>query len=141
MSYSRWSTSTWYTYWAYYESMVFKFPTRELKEKQVFEICDFPSMSITYGQIKREGVYETLMLVKKFYDESHEGHILTDFKDGEALYTETEWNPKRPTAEDLDELKTYLEAFVKDIDEHFKWYNFFKYEWLYEIRQKIKIKK
>jgi len=139
MSYSRWSTSTWYTYWSYYESMVFKFPTRELKEKQVFEICDFPCMRLTYGQIKREGVFETIMLVKKFYDEAHEGQILTEFKDGEAHYTETEWEPKRPTTEDLDELKTYLEAFVKDIDEHFKWYNFLKHEWLYAIRQKIKI--
>jgi len=119
MSYSRWSYSTWYTFWASLgEGCEFKFPTKKLKHKQTFEICDFPSYYITYGELMENGLLETLDDVKR-------------------VYTHGGVNAKNPTEDELDELGVYLLEFVKDVDEHFEWGNFFRYEWYYPLRNKI----
>jgi len=108
MSYSRWSYSTWYTFWSSLEEETvceFKFPTKKLKYVQTFEICDFPSYYITYGELMENGLFKTLDDVKKYYHQNHSK--FTDHR------------------------------FIEDVDEHFKWGNFFRYEWYYPLRNKM----
>ena len=127
MSYSRWSYSTWYTFWSALEEETvceFKLPTKKLKYAQTFEICDFPSYYITYGKLMENGLFKTLDDVKKFYHQSH-----SEFTD--------HTHAKNPTEDELAELGTYLLRFVEDVDEHFKWGNFFRYEWYYPLRNKM----
>jgi hypothetical protein len=127
MSYSRWSYSTWYTFWSSLEEETvceFKFPTKKLKYVQTFEICDFPSYYITYGELMENGLFKTLDDVKKYYHQNH-----SKFTDHPYV--------KNPTEDELAELGTYLLRFIEDVDEHFKWGNFFRYEWYYPLRNKM----
>ena len=127
MSYSRWSHSTWYTFWSGAgESTDYKLPTKSLKDAQVFEICDFPSYYITYGELMNDGLYTILERVQAYYRQSH------------SRFTDHIPYIKSPTKEEMDELGSYLLEFVKDVDDHFKWYNFFRYEWYYPVRNKIR---
>ena len=48
MSYSRWSTSVWYTFWAVTTGLKYKWPTNELKRSQIFEICDGTYTQLAY---------------------------------------------------------------------------------------------
>ena len=41
---------------------------------------------------------------------------------------------------DLEELSGYLDTFIDDIDEHFRWVNFFKCEWWYPFRNEVRRK-
>jgi len=114
MSYSRWSNSVWYTFWsAHSESKDFQFPTKKLKYSQTFMICDFPSYSITYGELMAKDMYIILQDVKEYYKD------------------------KNPTNGELDELGAYITEFIDDVDNHFKWKNFFMYEWYYPLRNKL----
>jgi hypothetical protein len=127
MSYSRWSHSTWYTFWSSVsESTEYKLSTKRLKNAQVFEICDFPSYYITYGELVNDGLYTILERVETYYRQSH------------TIFTDQTSCIKNPTKEEMDELGGYLLEFIKDVDNHFKWYNYFKYEWYYPTRNKIK---
>jgi hypothetical protein len=115
MSYSRWITSIWYTYWsASSEETKYKLPTKKLKYNQVFDICDFPSYSITYGDLMTKDLNTILKEVKEYYID------------------------KNPTEDELYELSEYLMRFVDDVNDHFKWHNFFRYEWYYPIRNKLR---
>lgn len=128
MSYSRWSYSTWYTFWSWLGDDTvceFKLPTKSLKDAQVFEICDFPSYYITYGELMSDGLYTILERVQAYYQQSH------------IKFTDQVPYIKNPTKEEMDELGIYLLEFVRDVDEHFKWYNFFRYEWYYPLINKI----
>ena len=113
MSYSRWSNSVWYTFWtSISEDTQFKLPTKRLKNNQVFEICDLQNYYISYRELDELGVDVVVDQVKKFYSKSN-------------------------SEEEFEELKGYLLAFMDDVDDHFKWKNFFKYEWYYPFRNKI----
>ena len=68
MSYSRWGTSVWYTFWAATIDLSYKWPTNELKRSQVFEICDMPSFRLTYGELQDKGMYSVLEEIKVFYN-------------------------------------------------------------------------
>ena len=123
MSYSRWSSSRWYTFWSAMgaESTEYRLPTQKLKEGQVFEICDIPSYHITYGDLKKRSRSAVLHEIEELYAKDY----------------------VRPTWEELMELQEYFSRFIKDVDDHFKLWNFMKYEWYYPFRNKIywKIKK
>jgi hypothetical protein len=115
MSYSRWSNSVWYTYWSdSSEGTKYRLPTKKLKYNQVFAICDFPSYNITYGDLMTKDLYTIIQEVREYYKE------------------------KNPTNKELDELVDYLMRFVDDVNDHFKWKNFFMYEWYYPLRNKLR---
>jgi len=113
MAYSRWGgSSIWYTYWAAGDS--------EQKQDQCFEICDFPSYRITYGELKEKGVKEVLEGVKAFYKKNHDGKIICGLdENNKATYEDTIFKPKNPTAAELKELAKYIKEWEKDVDDHF----------------------
>lgn len=139
MSYSRWGTSVWYTYWtSYSEETNFKLPTKRLKNNQVFEICDLNPYYVRYEELTRLGVDKIVQLVKEHYLKDYETNMFDGFdEDKEPIYTKRVIEGKEYTEEQLNELKGYLNQFIEDVDEHFKWKNFFRYEWYYPIRNKI----
>lgn len=113
MSYSRWSNSKWYTFWAGCGDTKFKLPTQKLKNCQIFHIAGMPGTKITYGELMDRGIYMILQDVRDIYL-------------GEYI-----------TEEEIFELKGYLLEFMIDVDNHFRWFIFFKYEWYYPIRNKL----
>lgn len=128
MAYSRWGNSIWYTFWLT-SDMKYKLPTQKLKNEQLFEICDFPSYYVSYGSIKVKGIDVILSEIKEFYSEEHKGLIFDKFVDGKLTYKETVFEGKNNTDEEIEELKKYLQDFINDVDEYFKWKNFFYCEW------------
>lgn len=140
MSYSRWSTSTWYTFWtSLSESTEFKLPTQRLKNNQIFEICDLPSCHISYEELDELGVDRVIQTVKEFYSHPYPGTIFKGRNEEtkELEFEQCTYPAKNPTEEELEELKEYLLEFMYDVDDHFKWKNFFLYEWYYPVRNKI----
>lgn len=117
MSYSRWSNSRWYTFWSAMGAYrtEYKWPTKKLKDGQVFEICDIPSYFITYGELKSRPRLDILNEVQDYY---------TNGK-------------KKPTWDEMLELQNYFDRFIKDVDTDFKLHNFIKYEWYYPFRNKL----
>jgi hypothetical protein len=120
MAYSRWSNSYWYTFWTTRSETEtqFKWPTKQLKRKQVFEICDMRPFFISYGELEDEGMGKIINKVKKVFKKTHPN------------------NP--PTEEQLRELMGYINEWREDVDWHFKFGTFMLYEWYYPIRNKIK---
>lgn len=138
MAYSRFSNSIWYTFWRVDEDLEFKLPTKKLKNQQVFEICDFPSYGITYEELKTKDWRTIIKEIKRYYKRPHQGQIFDNFDiDGEAVYKPHTYPTKNPTAKELNELVDYFKAFVEDVDDHFKFWNFIRYEWYYPIRNKV----
>ena len=117
MSYSRWSTSRWYTFWSAMGAAQteYKWPTQKLKDGQVFEICDMPSYYITYGELKRRSRSAILHEIEQSFEN----------------------DSRRPTWDELVELQEYFTRFIKDVDDHFRFWTFMKYEWYYPFRNKI----
>ena len=137
MSYSRWSYSIWYTFWsASSESTEFKLPTKKLKYNQVFEICDMPSFRLTYGELQDKGMYSVLEEIKVFYNKDHSGNIFAGFVDGVATYEHMNYVAKEPNILEMLELTEYIRRWEEDVDEHFKFINFIKYEWYYPLKNK-----
>lgn len=137
MAYSRFSTSIWYTFW-FAQEMEFQWPTKKLKNSQVFEICDFPSYHITYGELKSKDWRTIIKEIKRFYKRPHPGKLLGADGKGKLVYNPTTYSPKNPTAQELNELIEYFKAFIKDVDDHFKFWTFIRFEWYYPIINKIK---
>ena len=138
MSYSRWSNSTWYTYWsAASPETNYKWPTRKLKNQQVFEICDMPSFRFTYGDLEKWHMRGLLSKVKKFYSKKHKGQILKDIVNGESVYEDTIYPAKNPTEDELRELVGYVRAWQKDVDTHFVFWVYVKYEWWQPVYNRI----
>ena len=139
MAYSRWGNSTWYTYWSASESSDarYRFPSKEIKGSQIFMICDMPSFSFTYGELQMKGVYVMLNKIKAFYSKSHKGEIFKEWKDGKMVYEETTFPAKSPSEDEMLELLSYIREWEKDIEEHFKFWNFIKWEWYYPFRNKL----
>lgn len=117
MSYSRWSNSRWYTFWSATDakSTEYKWPTQKLKDVQVFEICDIPSYHITYGELKKRSRSALLLEIEE--------HFVKD--------------SIKPTWDELNELQLYFARFIRDVDEHFTFWTFIKYEWYFPFRNKI----
>jgi len=114
MAYSRWGGSRWYTFWSARSGAEtqYKWPTQKLKNSQVFEICDIPSYCITYDDLVNKSRSKVLHEVKKHFDD-------------------------KVTWDELSELQEYFSEFIRDVDEHFQLWEFFKYEWYYPTRNEI----
>lgn len=141
-AYSRWNNSIWYTFWsAAGQNLQFKWPTGANRDAQIFEICDIPSFYITYGEIKSKERYDLLTEVREFYSKSypHRG-LKANLISGKLEYEDTLTEPKNIYPTDLEELSGYLDIFIRDVDDHFKWKNFFRYEWWYPIRNAVRWK-
>ena len=112
MAYSRWNRySIWYCYWSSYSPKTsFKLPTKLLKNRQLFEICDSPKYFITYGEIKEKGISLVLDEIRHYYKH------------------------KRPKEEHMMQMMDSLNSFIEDVDHHFKPLQFIKYEWIYQIK-------
>ena len=140
MSYSRWGNSTWYTYWsANSPSLEFKWPTKRLKAGQIFQICDFNSFSFTYQNLQNWGLRGVLLKVRKYYSKDRPGQIFNGYSDtGDAIYKDTTWPAKRPTADELIELIDYIRAWERDVDDEFAFWIFIKNYWYYPMVNRIK---
>ena len=136
MSYSRWSTSVWYTFWAATTDLSYKWPTNELKRSQVFEICDMPSFRLTYGELQDKGMTSILEEINTFYNKDHSGNIFAGFVDGVSTYEPMNYVAKEPNILEMLELTEYIRRWEADVDEHFKFINFIKYEWYYPLKNK-----
>ena len=121
MAYSRFGSSCWYTYWYAENTMQFKLPTKKLKYSQIFEVGDEPKYSISYGKIIEFGLERVIEDVKEYYS-TPLGEIL---------------EVKNPTDKEIEELGRYIIKFVHDIDDYFKYKNFFRLEWYYPIKYKL----
>jgi hypothetical protein len=133
MAYSRWGNSTWYTFWSAMGSIPteYKLPTKKLKNNQVFEICDFPSYHITYGEIIEKGLAQTLKEIKEYYNQDHE-NIINEYSECGIPQP-----AKNPTEKEMVELGIYIEQFVKDVDDSFKWKEWIMFNWYYPLRNEI----
>lgn len=122
MAYSRFSKqSNWYCFWSSMggEDSTYKLPIRRLKRNQVFEICDMPCYHVTYGEIIDRGIPAIIDDIRLFYD-----------------YPHGDWPAKKPTEKEMMMMYDYIKRFIQDVDDHFKTWNFFMFEWYYPIRNK-----
>jgi len=138
MSYSRFGDSTWYTYWsASSNDCQYRWPTKKLKNEQVFEICDFPSFSFTYGKLQKVGIRGIMAKISKFYSKPHTGQMFERWDGKTAIYSDTTFEAKNPTEEELNELMEYIRKWENDINLHFAFWTFIRYEWWYPLRNKF----
>jgi len=141
MSYSRFGDSTWYTIWSADSSICkFKWPSKKLKNEQTFQICDFPSFTFTYGKLQKVGMGGIISKVAKFYSKGHTYKIFKEWKGSEMIYEDTELEAKNPTGVELNELITYIREWEADVETHFRFWTFMRYEWWYPIRNNIRWK-
>jgi len=139
MAYSRWGSSTWYTFWSADScNLQYRWPTQKIKRLQCFQICDMPSFTFTYGELKDKGICVVLGEICDFYKKAHPGKILKSLDINEKFeYEDTVYPAKNPSEDEVLELFKYICEWEKDIDEHFKFWTFIKYEWWYPTRNKI----
>jgi len=140
MAYSRWYNSTWYTFWSALGEDVYptKWPTEKAKRSQVFEICDFPSYSFTYGELEDKGIGPIISDIRRFYSKSHKGEMFKEWDENKKpIYQDTVWPAKNPTEEEIRELIGYIGKWREDVNRHFSFWTFIRYEWYYPIRNKI----
>lgn len=121
------------------EDAEFKWPTRRLKNQQFFEICDIQNYHVSYGELAELGIEKVLQNVQEVYSKPYDGTMLKgrNKETGELEFEQFTYPAKNPSREELDELGVYLSRFIEDVDDHFKWENFFLYEWYYPFRNKI----
>ena len=114
MIYSRWGKgSVWYCFWNKTKaSMHFKLPTNKLKNKQVFQIYDVPSYSVTYGDIKDKGISKVLDEISSFYNK----------------------HKKRPKEKDMMMLMTYIRHFENNVNKEFILPTFLYNNWIQPIK-------
>ena len=134
MSYSRFLTSNWYTFWSNNDHVILKYglPNKKIKFAQTFDICDFPSYHITYGELVEKGISKVVAEVKEFYSKEHQGQVWHG-----GGYKATVFKAKNPSEDELVELAGYLKEFMVDVDSHFKLKNFFINKWYYPFRNTI----
>lgn len=140
MVYSRLIDSVWYTFWAVSaRSKEFKLPTATLKGAQIFQIYDTPSLEIKYSDIKLYGIDQILEMINVFYSKQHDrSKIEWDIESAKPFYYQRIYPAKNPTRDDIEELRKYLLMFIQEVDQQFKWNNFFKHYWIVPIKYKIK---
>ena len=95
MSYSRWSNSSWYTFWC--SSNATK------REEEIFSICSIREFS--YRDFVEEGIDFCIEELKKSIEESNKKNKM--FSGG--IYTD----------KDYEELKEYMQMFVDDVKNHY----------------------
>ena len=138
MSYSRWGSSTWYTFWsAIGDDSQFKWPTKRLMRAQCFQICDMPSYTFTYGELVDKGHNQILANIFAFYKTEHPGKILKELNLDKLEYEDTVYPAKNPSCNEILELFGYISNWEDDVVEHFKFWTFMRYEWWYPIRNQI----
>lgn len=93
MSYSRWGSSFWYTYWC---STGAKY-----QEDEILEICSV--MSFTFEELKN--IKKCVNQIELFYNVKGVG---------------TEDKGTKPTKEEIKELKGYMLDFVEDVKARYK---------------------
>ena len=49
---------------------------------------------------------------------------------------EKETAKEKPTEKEMMMMYDYIKRFIQDVDDHFKTWNFFMFEWYYPIRNK-----
>lgn len=102
MSYSRWLSSRWYTFWSASDA--------KKAEDEIFDVdC---VMHFTYRQIK-DDIEGCLEQVKDYYSKSHKmtfGGVLGIKK--EEVCTK----PNPPSEDEIDELRTYMKRFMTDVE-------------------------
>ncbi len=118
MIYSRWGRgSVWYCFWNKSKvSLKFKLPTKVLKKKQVFQIYDVPSYSVTYGYIQENGISRVLDEISSFYNK----------------------HKKRPKEKDMMKLMTYIRHFQNNVDKEFTIGEFLYNNWIQPIKNLLK---
>lgn len=114
MSYSRWTTSCWYTFWSAESGDVYK-------DDQIFEICDFDGLKFSYQELK-ENIDSCLDRVRLHYSLEHEVIINSNYyvnENGELSFLEKKIKKKPVKLKEwqLDELKEYMLKFISDVEE------------------------
>lgn len=118
MIYSRWGRgSKWYCFWNKSKlPMQYKLPTKSFKKKQIFQIYDVPSYSVTYGDIQEKGISKILDEISSFYNK----------------------NKKRPKEKDMMALMTHIRSFQNDVDKEFDVLTFLYYNWIQPTKNRLK---
>ena len=117
MSYSRWGSSFWYTYWSASGG-----PN---KEEQIFEICDVSrNMRFSYREIKKD-MQSCLDKVRSEFAKEKEVEYLVDVFDPSKGSETVRFKSLVLEESLLEELGEYMKKFVTDVEK------------TYEIRYKI----
>lgn len=150
MDYLTREDSYWNCYWSDTLSVKtrFRLPTKKSKDGQVFEIYDIISYSISYGEIIFKGIDMILSEIYNFYNSTHTIDLIERVGKCNRLDEDTcgeenhiciltkvkkEVPMRKVTEENLKELKSALEMFILDVDNHYKWKTFIKREWINPI--------
>jgi hypothetical protein len=114
MSYSRWGSSRWYTYWT-------SAPEHDNKKQwQKFVICDFAkTFEFTYKELSLN-IEKILDEVCDYHSKAHTVKMLKDWSLKSKDYEEVEIKPDPVSQAERDELKGYMLQFLKDMDNEFK---------------------
>ena len=136
MSYSRWSTSIWYTFWtAQSPTCNFRWPTKQLRNAQLFEICGVPSYTISYGEIIEKGIPAILHEIHEYYNQPYSTSLLEAWDDqARPLYVPHQVPAVNYTDEEMQELGQYIANFVSDVEHTFRFSNFITKYWWYPFR-------
>jgi hypothetical protein len=136
MSYSRWSNSIWYTFWTSASPQCdFRWPTKQLRDSQLFEICGIPSYTISYGEIIEKGIPVILREVHDYYNQTHACSLLDGWDEQrKPLYSPTTILAQSFTESELQELGEYIAQFASDVEHNFQYINFIKKYWWHVIR-------
>jgi len=114
MSYSRWSSSKWYTFWST--------DGGKLKDEQTFEIMIDLARSIrfTYKELKEDRDYciiQVIDLCKNSKDYKFLKEVQTESgQDTKFIYEKRIADPFPIINEDLVELEKYMRQFIKDVE-------------------------
>jgi len=114
MSYSRWSSSIWYTFWSAHS------PNDIFKKDQIFEICDFDGLEFSYDEIKKD-VDLCLEKVRLHYSLEHEiiikqNYHVDSFGDLVFFEKKIKKKPIKLKESQLEELREYMLNFIDDVD-------------------------
>lgn len=150
MAYSRWLNSSWYTYWTCSDgsgNLTYKFPTKQLKNKQLLEICS--EKQISYKEIKEKGITKLIEELKEDFSKPYtykslkpeyidsllkKEYFITNLEDA---YEEKIMPPREYSEEDYNELATILQTFIEDVDNSFKINTFILENWYYPFVNKL----
>jgi len=109
MSYSRLGSSRWYTFWETSSSNV--------KEEQVFAICDIARPHhFTWRQLN-ENIEECLDKVRAENNKEVTGKLLANGNFLDPVYEEVTYEALDVTEQEYNELKSYMQHFLKDVEE------------------------
>lgn len=113
MSYSRWGSSKWYTFWSA--------SSGNSKEDQRFQIMiDLGrSISFTYKELKEDRGYCVITVIDICKNPKEYKYLKNIIEGGEELefeYEESGCEPDPATEEEIAELEVYMDQFIRDIE-------------------------